>query len=456
MSKSNQPLVSIGMPIYNAEECLALAVESLLAQDYPNFELIISDNASRDRTEEICREFRRRDPRIRYIRQRQNQGSPANFEFVAREARGEYFMWAAHDDLWHPSYVSRCLAKLQSTPSAVLACSEINFINAAGLPNEEWTAKNFKNTHTEGFTPEQRVHQLISVCGWFSIYGVMPVEVTRQLSLGLSVHGWDVVLILELLLMGDIVKVPEALFSYRFVKQKTAQDHQDAFNSESNPIAATKTPFAGLAADLLRTVYRSDLPLETKSAIFADFIATLTSANDYWRRQIEEELIGAAASLSDDQFADLLGLTLSRAIPLESFKDDPSLKRIFGAAVIEGEKPASSAKSVICSLQPALAHNGPRAAQGRAVQLLREGNAEEASEALKEALAQQESSDLWHSWAIARLACGETAEAESGFRRALQLNALNYPAALALGMLASARERADLALKYLSLALPLT
>ena len=118
MSKSNQPLVSIGMPIYNAEEYLALAFESLLAQDYPNIELIISDNASRDRTEEICRDFLRRDPRIRYIQHRQNQGSPANFEFVAREARGEFFMWAAHDDLWHPSYVSRCLAKLQSTPSA--------------------------------------------------------------------------------------------------------------------------------------------------------------------------------------------------------------------------------------------------------------------------------------------------------------------------------------------------
>jgi tetratricopeptide (TPR) repeat protein len=251
------------------------------------------------------------------------------------------------------------------------------------------------------------------------------------------------------------VKVPEALFSYRIVKQKTAQDHQDAFNSESNPIAATKTPFAGLAADLLQTVYRSDLPLETKSAIFADFIATLTSANDYWRRQIEEELIGSGASLSDEEFADLLGLTLSRAIPLESFKDDASLRRVFGTAVTGGGDPASSPKSVICSFQPALAHNRHRAAQGRAIQLFREGKAEEASEALKEALAQHESSDLWHSWAIARLACGETAEAEAGFRRALQLNALNHPAALALGMLASTHDRADLALKYLSLALPL-
>lgn len=455
MSVSNRPFVSIGMPIYNAEEYLAFALQSLLAQNYPNFELIISDNASRDRTEEICREFQTRDPRIRYVRHAQNQGSPANFAFVVGEARGEYFMWAAHDDLWAPTYISRCLAKLQSTPGAVLACSEIKFINAAGPPNEEWTSKNFTNTHTEGFTPEQRVHQLISVCGWFSIYGVMPLAVTRKLSLGLSVHGWDVVLILELLLMGDIVKVPDPLFSYRIVKQKSAQDHQDAFNSESNPIAATKTPFAGLAADLLQTIYRSNLAGETKSAIFADFISTLTFKNGYWRRQIEEELIGPGASLSDEQFADLLGFTLSRAIPLESFRGDPSLKRIFAMADPGSGKPASSPKSVICSPQPALAHNGYRAAQRRAMQLFREGKPEEASAALKEALAQHESSDLWHGWAVARLACGQVGEAEAGFRRAIQLNALNYPAALALGMLATTHGREELALKYLSLALPL-
>lgn len=329
MSASNPSLVSIGMPIYNAEEYLPLALDSLLAQDYPNFELIVSDNASKDRTAEICRDFQSRDPRVRYYRHPQNQGSPSNFAFVVGEARGEYFMWAAHDDLWAPNYISRCLGKLQSTPGAVLACSEINFINAAGGPNAEWSAKNFKNTHTEGFTPEQRVHQLISFCGWFSIYGVMPLEITRKLSLGLGVHGWDVVLILELLLMGDIVKVQERLFSYRIVKQKTAQDHQDAFNSEANPIAATKTPFAGLASDLLATVYRSALSRERKSAIFADFVSTLTFANDYWRRQIEEELIGRGAWLSNEAFADLLGVTLSRAIPLESFKDDFCLQTVF-------------------------------------------------------------------------------------------------------------------------------
>jgi glycosyltransferase involved in cell wall biosynthesis len=91
-----EPLVSIGMPVYNGENFLRLALSSLLAQDYPHFELIISDNASDDGTEEICREYQAHDRRIRYLRHRENRGSPWNFAFVAR---GDYFMWAAHDDL---------------------------------------------------------------------------------------------------------------------------------------------------------------------------------------------------------------------------------------------------------------------------------------------------------------------------------------------------------------------
>src|ERR1700730_6838139 len=106
-----QPLVRLVFPVYNGEKFIRGALNSLLAQEYTHFELVISDNGSNDGTEEICREYQARDPRIRYIRHSENRGSPWNFAFVAREAQGEYFMWAAHDDLWHPKFIGKCLEK---------------------------------------------------------------------------------------------------------------------------------------------------------------------------------------------------------------------------------------------------------------------------------------------------------------------------------------------------------
>jgi glycosyltransferase involved in cell wall biosynthesis len=92
------PTVSVGMPVYNGARYIREALDSLLAQSFRDFELIISDNASTDGTEVICQDYAARDSRIRYIRQQENCGAAANFEIVLREARREFFMWAAADD----------------------------------------------------------------------------------------------------------------------------------------------------------------------------------------------------------------------------------------------------------------------------------------------------------------------------------------------------------------------
>lgn len=115
----NPPAVSIGFPVYNGAPFLPRALESLLNQDYSDFELIISDNASTDETEAICREYAARDSRIRYIRQVENLGSHENFNFVLQEAQGEYFMWAADDDQWAAGFIRSLLAALEENEDAV-------------------------------------------------------------------------------------------------------------------------------------------------------------------------------------------------------------------------------------------------------------------------------------------------------------------------------------------------
>ena len=103
------PKVSIGMPVYNGEAFIREALDSLLAQTFTDFELIISDNASTDGTEAICREYAAKDERIRYLRQAENRGAPANFQCVLDEAVGEYFMWAAADDWWEKTFIQTTL-----------------------------------------------------------------------------------------------------------------------------------------------------------------------------------------------------------------------------------------------------------------------------------------------------------------------------------------------------------
>jgi glycosyltransferase involved in cell wall biosynthesis len=440
-----QPLVSIGMPIYDAEEYLALALESLLAQDYPHFELIVSDNHSADRTEEICRQFAARDSRIRYIRQPQNQDMPWNFARVVHEAKGEYFMWAAHDDLFHPSYIRKCLEQLAAHREAICCCTEINFINARGLPHSDWSNKKYSNLETLGMTPPQRIHELISLAGWFATYGLMRLESAKKMSLGLGVWGFDVVLIEELLLLGDFVKVHEPLFSYRMAKSKSVEDYQLAFNSEGNPLAAPKTPYADLAAHLLQTVYRSQLPSEQKLEIFADFLVTLSAANNWWRAEITSELIGRGASLRDLEFAVLLAVVLSRSVPLDTMNGNPLIRAMY-LPEADGKDLLQIAESLCTRAGIPLPLNGP---YQKAVQHFCERRFEEASASFAQALRQRETGEIWCDWATVRLFCNDLAGAERGFRRALDLDAGNDLAALKLGVLLIRLERHADAVRYL-------
>jgi glycosyltransferase involved in cell wall biosynthesis len=349
---SEHPLVSVGMPVYNGERYVIEALGSVLAQDYSNLELIISDNGSRDRTEEICRQFAERDSRIRYLRQAQNQGMPWNFARVVQEAKGEYFMWAAHDDLFHPSYVRKCLDKLTAHPEAVVCCTEINFIDADGLPHSDWSKKNYTNFETLGMTTPQRIHELISRLGWFATYGLMRLENAKKISLGLNVYGYDVILIEEMLLLGDVVKVHEPLFSYRIGESKSAEEYQTNFNAEDNPLPATKTPLSDLAANLLQTVYRSPLPSGQKVEIFADFLVTISRSNPYWREQITVELMGTETSLRDPEFALLLAVVLSRSLPMEMMKGNPLIRAI--CRLIDSGTELLQAAEALCT-QPAAA-----------------------------------------------------------------------------------------------------
>jgi glycosyltransferase involved in cell wall biosynthesis len=117
------PKISIGFPVYNGEKYMRGALDSLLAQTFGAFELIISDNASTDSTQAICQEYAARDSRIRYLHQTENLGAAGNFRFVLAEAACEFFMWAGADDRWDAGWLDTLAEKLDSGVSVAFGSS---------------------------------------------------------------------------------------------------------------------------------------------------------------------------------------------------------------------------------------------------------------------------------------------------------------------------------------------
>ena len=122
-NKKNNPKVTIGMPVYNGEKTIEKAINSLLAQTFKDFNLIISDNASNDETENICRRLSQKDARINYVRQTENIGLYKNENFLLGKATGEYFMFSCDDDWRSPDFLALNLAFLESNPNFVASTS---------------------------------------------------------------------------------------------------------------------------------------------------------------------------------------------------------------------------------------------------------------------------------------------------------------------------------------------
>lgn len=126
------PLVSVGLPVYNGARFLEKAVQSLLSQTFADFELIIADNCSTDRTQSICKTIVKQDGRVRYIRHESNLGACGNWNFVAQHARGKYFKWASANDVCDPHFLELCIACMERDPRVVLAYGRTMLIDESG------------------------------------------------------------------------------------------------------------------------------------------------------------------------------------------------------------------------------------------------------------------------------------------------------------------------------------
>jgi glycosyltransferase involved in cell wall biosynthesis len=206
------PRLSVGLAVYNGEHFLRASVDSILGQTFTDFELILSDNASTDHTEEICREYAAKDPRVRYTRNATNIGGANNENQTCRMARGEYFRWAAHDDICAPTLFEKCIQVLDSRPDVVLVYTKVVNIDDEGRENGAVFGR-------EGTAPSAggRFSQLS--WRWHACeatYGIVRTEVIRKTPLQGNYPCSDRVLLCELAMYGPFVQLEEPLFFKRY------------------------------------------------------------------------------------------------------------------------------------------------------------------------------------------------------------------------------------------------
>jgi glycosyltransferase involved in cell wall biosynthesis len=207
------PRVSIGLPVYNGERYLRECVESLLAQDFADFELIISDNGSTDRTEAICREFAARDARIRYLREPTNRGGSWNFSRLPPLGRGEYFRWSSHDDGCEPTHLRTCVEALdRAAPSVILALTGTTYIDEDSQVMRQTEEK----LDTRGMSPHERYAYVARRVRFSNaLFGLFRREALLSTRLHAAYANSDYVLFGELALLGEFQEVPGYLFRRR-------------------------------------------------------------------------------------------------------------------------------------------------------------------------------------------------------------------------------------------------
>jgi glycosyltransferase involved in cell wall biosynthesis len=206
------PRITIGMPVYNGEQFLRQAVDSLLDQTYRNFELIICDNCSMDATEDICRSYAAADKRVRYHRNASNIGAPRNFNLAFSLSNTEYFKWAGADDICAPDLLERCVEILDRQPDAVLCYPKTTWIDENSAP-----IKVYDDQLSLPFAaPHQRLsHLLWSIRQCNANFGLIRSRIMNRTELFGSFPNSDVPFLAELALYGKFVEVPEPLFFRR-------------------------------------------------------------------------------------------------------------------------------------------------------------------------------------------------------------------------------------------------
>jgi glycosyltransferase involved in cell wall biosynthesis len=300
------PLVSVGLAVYNGENFVEAAIRSILAQSWQNWELIISDNASTDSTEQICLTYAARDKRIRYYRNDTNLGAAWNQNRVAQLAIGKYFKLAAHDDVCAPRFLEECIRVMEKDSSIVLSYSQTKIIDRDGtiIESNDDASLTFKRSklsqilrllikpifgdgklHFDSDSPRVRFQSVVcNIDQMYPIFGVIRRNVMGEMPLFGNYGHADNVTLARLALLGKFYQVPEVLFFSRqhseqsSVKfQKQGRQDYNAYSQWWDPNNPRKlaVPRWIVFQEYLNTIDRSNIDLQNRLGCYIDILRWL-------------------------------------------------------------------------------------------------------------------------------------------------------------------------------------
>lgn len=291
------PRVSVSLPTYNCERYVGQSIESLLGQTFGDLELVISDNASTDGTEQICRDYARRDSRVRYVRRPDNIGAPANFRYVFSLCRGEYHKWSTSDDFWAPDFLQKSVAVLDAHPDVVLCYPMTRFVDADGKTLNDYE----DNLHLLDDSPRVRFLRLIQtirLC--HADLGLIRRATMERTMLMTDERASDVQFLAELSLYGKFWLLPERLYFRRMHPQSSSWDRKDE-NRQRVHYDPGGTDRLGMHnwrkyRHLARAVRRSPVSLRHKAALLTDVARWMVADRRGLASDLMERLRAPAAS----------------------------------------------------------------------------------------------------------------------------------------------------------------
>ena len=284
---SRVPKVSIAIPTYNCERYIGQSVESLLGQTYGDFELVISDNASTDATEQLCREFAAKDARVRYVRRTENIGGPGNFRYVFSLCQGEYHKWSTADDYWDKTFLEKSVRVLDAECDVVLCYPKTMLIDAQG----EKIADYDDNLDLRDAAPATRFKRLLDSIGLCNAHlGLIRRASMQRTRLIGAERASDVHFLAELALFGKFALLPEQLFFRRYHQQSSSwnrsdKEHQQKYYDPGKKSALGMHTWRKFS-HLSRSVWKSAIPSGQKIELTAHLARSLVWA----RRELASEL----------------------------------------------------------------------------------------------------------------------------------------------------------------------
>ena len=249
--------VSIGLPVFNGEDFLAQALDSILGQDFADFEVIIADNASTDRTAEICKQYVAKDPRIKYVRHPKNMGAAKNYNYVVNASSGEFFKWAAHDDVLAPEFLSACLEEFEDADDrTVLVYPNFQFTDAQLNPIPLSARRFSANSERPLWRLRNSLNGLGPMVAVFGLFRRSALVNTKLIDDCLS-SDYD--LLIETALLGKIVMLDGApLFIRRFhdnVSTRAAKNQSELLTWFDADAALKPQKAASPKARFLKSVF---------------------------------------------------------------------------------------------------------------------------------------------------------------------------------------------------------